>query len=144
MVPMEGDKLTVSTMEAIELINRAEEGGKSAMHITLLDGSVGEFMRELARGYGLEVETVTEEEMARESIRVGLLLALLTGLLRASSIVFLSYGFQDGMALVLKADNYLVVYGIGRSETYLLYIDPDGERGCLRIDRERGVVMTSD
>ena len=126
------------------MLSKAEEGGGSAMHVTLLDGSVGDFMRELARGYGIEVETVTEEEMAREAVRVGLLLALLTGLLRARSIVFLAYGFQDGMALVLKADNYLVVYGVSRSETYLLYIDPDGEKGCLRIDRERGVVMTSD
>ena len=141
---MGGDKLTVSTMEAIELINRAEEGGKSAMHITLLDGSVGEFMRGLARGYGLEVEDVSEEEMGRESVRVGLLLALLTGMHRAGSIVFLNYGFQDGIVIVLKADNYLVVYGVSRSETYLLYIDPDGERGCLRIGMERGVVMTSD
>ena len=141
---MSENRLTVSTMEAIELINKAEEEGKSAMHIALFDTTVGEFIRELARGYGIEVEDVTEEELGRESVRVGLLLALLTGLLKSNSVVFLSYGFQDGMALILKVDNYLVVYGIGRNETYLLYIDPDGEKGCLHIDRERGVVMTSD
>ena len=141
---MGNDKLTVSTIEAIELLGKAEADGKSAMHITLLDTNVSEFMRGLAKAYGLEVEDVSEEEMGRESVRVGLLLALLTGLLRASSIVFLSYGFQDGIVIVLKADNYLVVYGVSRSETYLLYIDPDGERGCLRIGMERGVVMTSD
>ena len=141
---MSNDKLTITTMEAIELLGKAEEGGKSAMHITLLDAKVSEFMRGLAKAYGLEVEDVSEEEMGRETVRVGLLLALLTGMHRAGSIVFLNYGLQDGIVMVLKADNFLVIYGVSRSETYLLYHDPDGERGCLRIGMERGVVMTSD